>query len=98
MEEKKTKKGQNQEKLSYEGLKKTAADLYQQNMRLQHQLNQFDSTSFILSMLFKVMDHSEQYDAEFVKWCKENIQGALTTFMEQFVEQEKNENEQAHTS
>lgn len=94
MEEKKTKKGQNQEKLSYEGLKKTAADLYQQNMQLRHQLEQFDSTSFILSMLFKVMDHKENYDADFVEWVKNNIQEALKSFMEQFAEPEKkDENE-----
>lgn len=99
MEEKKNKQGQDQEKLSYEALKKTAADLYQQNMRLQHQLEQFDSTSFILSMLFKVMDHKENYDYEFVDWVKKNIQGALTTFMEQFGEQEnKDEDEHTHTS
>lgn len=99
MEEKKNKQGQDQEKLSYESLKKTAADLYQQNMRLQHQLEQFDATSFILSMLFKVMDHKENYDNEFVDWVKKNIQGALTTFMEQFGEQEnKDEDEHAHTS
>ena len=89
MEEKKNKQGQNQEKLSYEGLKKTAADLYQQNMQLRHQLEQFDSTSFILSMLFKVMDHRENYDPEFVDWVKKNIQDALVSFMEQFVEPEK---------
>ena len=94
MEEKKNKQGQNQEKLSYEGLKKTAADLYQQNMQLRHQLEQFDSTSFILSMLFKVMDHKENYDADFVEWVKNNIQEALKSFMEQFAEPEKkDENE-----
>ena len=94
MEEKKNKQGQNQEKLSYEGLKKTAADLYQQNMQLRHQLEQFDSTSIILSMLFKVMDHKENYDADFVEWVKNNIQEALKSFMEQFAEPEKkDENE-----
>lgn len=94
MEEKKNKQGQNREKLSYEGLKKTAADLYQQNMQLRHQLEQFDSTSFILSMLFKVMDHKENYDADFVEWVKNNIQEALKSFMEQFAEPEKkDENE-----
>ena len=94
MEEKKNKQGQNQEKLSYEGLKKTAADLYQQNMQLRHQLEQFDSTSFILSMLFKVMDHKENYDADFVEWVKNNIHEALKSFMEQFAEPEKkDENE-----
>ena len=99
MEEKKNKQVQSQEKLSYEALKKTAADLYQQNMNLHRQLDNFNATSFLLSMLFKVMDHKENYDYEFVDWVKKNIQGALTTFMEQFGEQEnKDEDEHAHTS
>jgi hypothetical protein len=93
MEEKKKNVAQPQEKLSYDALKQTASDLYQQNMNLRRQLDDFNASSFLLSMLFKVMDHSSEYDAEFVKWAKENIQGALTAFVESFQEPESKKNE-----
>lgn len=83
MEEKKPKA------LSHEELKKQFGELYQQYQKLfaeyqrcqdALQRRDFDYTSFFLSMLFKVMDHPEMYKDEFVKWCSENIEGALTTF------------------
>lgn len=76
-------------KLSYEELQKTAGDLYQQNQKMLQQIRQmqdalerrdFDYSSFFLSMLFKVMEHPEMYDAEFVDWSAKHIQAALTSF------------------
>jgi len=93
MEEKKTKAGQAQEKLSYDKLKQMASDLYQENMKLRNQLQNFDTTSFLLSMLFKVMDHADLYDFEFRDWTKKNIQAALTGFMEQITEPEEKKDE-----
>lgn len=103
MEENKQKK----EKLSYEDLQRTAGDLYQQNQKMLRQIQQmqdaldrrdFDYTSFFLSMLFKVMEHPEMYDAQFVDWTKENIQAAMRSFAEaaqnpEGKEAEKNEAE-----
>ena len=91
MEEKK-KQGQAQEKLSYDQLKQMASDLYQQNQQLMARLRDFDVDSFLLSMLFKVMDHSDKYDFSFVEWTKNHIQGTLTSFVAQLEgEVEKNE-------
>jgi len=81
MEEKK-KPGQAQEKLSYEDLKRMCSDLYQRNQQLAAQIQNFDTTSFFLSMLFKVMDHSDKYDFTFVEWAKKNIQTTLTSFVD----------------
>lgn len=104
MEEKKkpTVEGQDQEKLSYDKLKQMASDLYADNHKLSRhveqltqQLNQFDSTSFILTMLFKVMDHPNQYDKPFLAWVKNNIQKALMQMLtpEQEEEEKKDEAE-----
>lgn len=89
MEEKKNVAQTAPKKLSYEELQKVAGDLSMQYQKLQAEyqraveaLNRrdFDYTSFFLSMLFKVMEHPEMYKDEFVKWCSENIEGALTAF------------------
>ena len=86
MEENKQKE---QKKLTYEELQRTAGDLYQQNQKMLRQIQQmqealqnrdFDYTSFILSMLFKVMDHPEMYDTEFVDWARVHIQTAMMSF------------------
>ena len=90
MEEKK-KQGQAQEKLSYDQLKQMASDLYQQNQQLHAQLKNFDVTSFFLSMLFKVMDHADKYDFQFVEWSKKNIQNTLTSFVDSLMGEEEGE-------
>ena len=101
MEEKKTTvEGQAQEKLSYDKLKQMVSDLYADNQKLSRrveqltqQLNQFDSTSFVLSMLFKVMDHPNQYDKPFLAWAKANIQSALTAMLAPEPEEEEKKDE-----
>ena len=101
MEEKKTTvEGQPQEKLSYDQLKKMVSDLYADNQKLSRhveqltqQLNQFDSTSFALTMLFKVMDHPNQYDKPFLAWVKTNIQNALTSMLAPEPEEEEKKDE-----
>lgn len=86
MEEKKK-----QEKLSYEDLAKNFGELHLQYQKLVQeyqkamqalQSRDFDYTSFFLSMLFKVMEHPEMYEAKFVDWCSKNIQNSLTSFAE----------------
>ena len=98
MEEKK------QKPLSHEELKKQFGELYQQYQKLfaeyqkcqeALQRRDFDYTSFFLSMLFKVMEHPEMYKDEFVKWCSENIEHALTTFAQTMSEQSKAEEKEA---
>lgn len=89
MEEKKTIKRPAQEKLSYEKLKEIVAGLSQRNQTLERQLQNFDTTSFMLSMLFHVMDNADRYDKEFVEWTKTNIQTALVTFMDQISQGEE---------
>ena len=96
MEEKK------QTKLSYEELSKKFGELYAQYQKateyiqkLQGALNDstFNQTSFFISMLFKVMEHPEMYNEDFVKWSQENIESALKTFAEAFAEPEKKDEE-----
>lgn len=81
--------GNGAKKLTYDELNKAASELHIQYQKLaaeyqkvvaQLQSRDFDYTSFFLQMLFKVLEHPELYKDEFVKWCVENIQGALTTF------------------
>ena len=87
MEEKK-KNGQ-PEKLSYNELAKEFGDLHLQYQKLvaeyrkaMEALNNrdFDYTSFFLSMLFKVMEHPEMYNEEFVTWTSKHIEDALYSF------------------
>ena len=94
MEEKK------QNKLSYEELSKKFGELYAQYQKateyiqkLQGALNEntFNQTSFFISMLFKVMEHPEMYNEDFVKWAQENIESALRTFAEAFAEPKEEE-------
>lgn len=83
MEEKANKK------LSYEELSKAASDLHVQYQKLvaeyqkaMEALNnrEFEYTSFLLQMLFKVMDHPEMYNDEFVKFCSDNIEEAVRSY------------------
>jgi hypothetical protein len=87
MEEKKNQS----KKLSYEELSQAASDLHVQYQKLMAEYRKaiealnskdFEYTSFFLSALFKVLDHPELYKDQFVSWCVENIEGALTTFAE----------------
>lgn len=89
MGEHKNKPVASQPKLTYDQLSKIAADLSQQNQNLVQRLqqmkealedNSLNEMSFFLSMLFKVVDHKESYDPEFVKWVVANIQSILTAY------------------
>lgn len=89
------------DKLTYEELSRRFADLYTQYQKatdyiqkLQSALAEqtFNQTSFFLSMLFKVVEHPEMYDEEFVKWSVENIEVALKSFSEE-VSEDGNEKE-----
>lgn len=100
MEEKK-KAGQ-PEKLSYEELAKNFGDLHLQYQKLvaeyrkaMEALNSrdFDYTSFFLSMLFKVMEHPEMYNEEFVSWTSKHIEDALYAFDNAMKQQPENKNE-----
>ena len=94
---------QNNKKLSYDELSRAASDLHTQYQKLsaefvklrgEHQkaveaLNSrdFEYTSFFLSALFKVMEHPEMYKEAFVDWCSQNIEKALTSFVDSMNEQ-----------
>lgn len=92
MEEKKQpvmKPVQPTKKLTYEELNQAASELHTQYQKLAQEyqkvvaaLNnrQFDYMSFLLQMLFKVMEHPEMYTQEFVKWASSNIEESLTGF------------------
>lgn len=90
------KPGQPEGKLSYDELNKAASEIHLQYQRLTEQYRklaqehqralealqsrEFDYTSFLVSMLFKVVEHPDQFDYDFVKWCVTNIQDALRSF------------------
>ena len=87
MEEKK-KNGQS-DKLSYDELKQRFGDLFGQYQKLSAEYQRamealnnrdFDYTSFFLSMLFKVMEHPEMYNDNFVEWTSKHIEDALYSF------------------
>ena len=92
MEEKKSPiKPVEQKKLTYDELNKACADLHQQYQRLAAEyqkamqaLNnrQFDYMSFFLQMLFKVLEHPENYNKEFAEWAAQNVEQSLTSFAE----------------
>lgn len=86
MEEKKQQK-----KLTYEELANQYGELHLQYQKLVDayqkamqalQNKDFDYTSFFVSMLFKVMEHPEMYESEFVEWTAKHIQDALYAFDE----------------
>ena len=85
MEEKKN----TPKKLSYEELNRAAGDLYHQNQQLIARMKQmeealadseFNRMSFLISMLFKVVEHSEMYKPEFVAWSVDTIEQSLAGF------------------
>lgn len=87
MEEK--KQNQKPEKLTYEQLNQAASELsvqYQKavaHIRKQEEMLQqlqFNRTAFLLESLFKVMDHAELYDSDFIDWTRDNIQEAIKSF------------------
>lgn len=99
MEEK--TKGQ-EKRLSYNELKANFDELLNQYNKLMDafrnaqkalQSNNFDVTSFFISMLFKVMEHPDQYKKEFVDWCRDNIQSALVGYAETFAPEEEKKDE-----
>lgn len=53
----------------------------------------FNKISFFISMLFKVMDHPEQYKPEFVQWAADNIMSALGEFSNAFGPEKEEEEE-----
>ena len=94
--------------LTHEETKQKLSDLYVQYQKLvgeyqkvcaQLQAKDFDTLAFSLSMLFKVMEHTEHYSPEFVKWAAKNIEASLTSFVTSLTQEketektEKNQNE-----
>lgn len=78
-------------KLSYEELNQMAGDLHLSNQKLYARVQElqdllsrrdFEYTSFLLSSLFRVVDHLELYDDKFGEWAVQNIQDALTSLVE----------------
>lgn len=76
-----------QKKLSYEELKKATDDLYANYQKLMREyrgavdaLNQFDATSFYLQNAFKVIEHPEMYEEDFVSDVTKKITYILTKF------------------
>ena len=94
MEEKKEQ--EKPKKLTYEQLNNVASDMHLKYQKLSAQYQQlsdqyqravealnnrdFDYTSFFVSMLFKVMEHPEMYEEDFVKWTSKRIEDALYSF------------------
>lgn len=100
MEEK--KKNEQPEKLSYDELKQRFGDLFGQYQKLSAEYQRamqalnnrdFDYTSFFLSMLFKVMEHPEMYNEEFVSWTSKHIEDALYAFDNAMKQQPENKDE-----
>ena len=88
------KKNPGQKKLSYEELAKSFGELHLSYQKLYAEYEkaveviknrEFDYTSFFLSMLFKVMDHPEMYNVEFVNWASKCIEDALRSFDEMMI-------------
>lgn len=86
-ENKKTKE------LTHEELKQKFGELYAQYQKATAYIQKLEEkmaddalnqTSFFVSMLFKVMDHPEQYTKEFVSWASQNIMSVLTEFSKLF--------------
>lgn len=78
-------------KLSYEELSKAASELHIQYQKLMSEYQKaiaalddraFNYTSFLLQMLFKVVEHPKMYTKEFVEWSIKNIESAIYTFAE----------------
>lgn len=79
------------QKLSYEQLNQALSELHMQYQKLTQEYRKaldalnnrdFEYTSFFLSILFKVIEHPEMYQDEFVKWAVQNVQAAIQSFAE----------------
>ena len=84
--------------LSYEELKGRFGELYAQYQKAMGHIRKleealsdsaFNRVSFLISMLFRVMEHLEQYRPEFVRWASQNIESALTEFADSMTEEAK---------
>lgn len=78
-------------KLSYEELSKAASELHIQYQKLMSEYQKamaalddraFNYSSFLLQMLFKVVEHPEMYTKEFIEWSTKNIESAIYSFAE----------------
>lgn len=78
------------QKLTYEQLSQYCGELSQQYQKAIERIRSLESAlrddsfnrmSFFLSMLFKVMDHPEMYESEFVEWASANIQNIMHSFV-----------------
>jgi hypothetical protein len=103
MEEKKQKQ-EKPEQITFEQLKGYYAELSQryqqlasQNEQMRQALEdqQFNYMSFFVSMLFKVMDHPEMYNEDFVGWTAKEIEDALRSFKSASEQPEKAEKKEA---
>lgn len=89
MEEKNKKPAQKPQEITFDQLKQYYGELsqrYQQLAQHNEQLQQalenqeFNYMSFYVSMLFKVMEHPEMYNEEFVNFAAKEIEDALRSF------------------
>lgn len=87
MEEKKTKNvemkqpEEKRQRLTYEQLNETCAQLYQQNQQLARQVSQLNMSNMFkrLDYLFLVLQHASVInDAKFVQACVDEIKEAMT--------------------
>lgn len=85
------------ERLSYEKLADAANQLHQQNQQYLHQMKQmqFQLQEFArgeriqaLGFAFKVLDHAEKFDKEFVTMIVDTIKESLTPIEEEIPNQE----------
>lgn len=82
-------------KLTYEELKEMNKNLFQSATKLREEhaqlmeaykqltvrLKQVDNVMTILPLLFRVVEGKESYSADFVKLCKENLEGIMTNML-----------------
>lgn len=89
MEEKNKKPAQKPQEITFDQLKQYYGELSQryqqlaaQNEQLQQALEnqEFNYMSFYVSMLFKVMEHPEMYQEDFVSFAAKEIEDALRSF------------------
>lgn len=68
------------QKMSYEELENVAAQLSQQNQQLYNRLQQADMANMLsrLNFLFKVVENSTAFPAEFVEKCMLEIIDIMT--------------------
>ena len=104
--EEKDIQGQNPkpEKLSYDELRSYYNELQIQYgkamehiQRLHAELDSRETTSFVLSTLFKVMEHPNRYSEKFIKWATANIEASVTALIASLTapEEEEKKDEEA---